>query len=59
MPIVEITLMEGRAPAQKTALFQAVTEAIHGAIGAPKESVRIILREIPRGHFAVAGVAKE
>ncbi len=59
MPIVEISLMEGRGATQKTALFQAVTEAIQGALGVPKESVRIILREIPRGHFAVGGVAKE
>ena len=58
MPIVEITLLEGRLETQKRALVKEVTDAIVSSIGAPKEAVRIIIREIPPGHFAVAGVIK-
>jgi 4-oxalocrotonate tautomerase len=58
MPIVEITLIEGRNKEQKTALFKAVTEAIVTSIGAPAEAVRIIIREVPPEHFAVAGIPK-
>jgi 4-oxalocrotonate tautomerase len=58
MPIVEITLLEGRSETQKRALVKEVTDAIVSSIGAPKEAVRIIIREIPPGHFAVAGVIK-
>lgn len=58
MPIVEITLIEGRSDEAKTRLHAKVAEAIHDAIGAPPDSIRIMLREIPAKHFSVAGVAK-
>jgi 4-oxalocrotonate tautomerase len=58
MPIVEITLVEGRSDAAKVRLHSKVTDAVIEAIGAPRESVRVILREIPPLHFAVGGVSK-
>ncbi len=59
MPIVEITMIEGRTPAAKRRLIEKVTDAIVDAVEAPRESVRIILREIPGLHFGVAGKTKE
>jgi len=44
MPIIEVTLLEGRTPEAKEAL-----------VAAPIESVRVILREVPAAHFAVGG----
>jgi len=58
MPIVEITLIEGRTHAQKEKLVANVTEAVMASVGAPRESVRVILREVPGYHFAVGGVLK-
>lgn len=58
MPIVNITLIEGRSDEQIGAMYREVTDAIHRSIGAPRDSVRIMLNEIPARHFAVAGVAK-
>ncbi len=58
MPIVEITLIEGRDREAKQRLVEKVTEAIVDSIAAPRESVRIILREVPGEHFAVGGVLK-
>jgi len=58
MPIVEITLIEGRSSDAKHKLIEKVTEAVVEAIGAPREAVRIILREIPGEHFGVGGVSK-
>ncbi len=58
MPIVEITLIEGRSFTAKERLVKEVTEAIVSSIGAPKEAVRVILREVPPWHFAVAGEFK-
>ena len=58
MPIVDITLIEGRSDEAKARLFQKVADAIHEAIDAPKESIRIIIREVPPQHFSVGGVAK-
>jgi 4-oxalocrotonate tautomerase len=59
MPIVEITLIEGRPADKKRKLIGRVTDAIVEAIDAPRESVRIILREIPAAHFGVAGRTKD
>ncbi|CAM3456621.1 2-hydroxymuconate tautomerase [Hydrogenibacillus schlegelii] len=58
MPLIQITLLEGRTEAQKAALIKAVTKAVVEAIGAPPESVRIALYELPRTHWAVGGVTK-
>ncbi len=58
MPIVEITLIEGRTHAQKEKLVASVTEAVMESVGAPPDSVRVILRELPACHFAVGGVLK-
>ncbi len=58
MPIVDITMIEGRTDEAKARLIAKVTDAIHDAIAAPKESVRVILREVPANHFGVGGVAK-
>ena len=58
MPIVNITLIEGRSDEQKSAIFKEVTEALHRAVGTPYDNIRIILNEVPAKHFAVAGVTK-
>jgi len=58
MPICEITLVEGRTSEQKRTLMKEVTDAICRSVNAPPQAVRIILREIPSAHFAVAGEPK-
>lgn len=59
MPIVDITLLEGRSPEKKLALIRKVTDAIVESIDAPRDSVRVILREVPPEHFAAGGVPKK
>lgn len=56
MPLIQITLLEGRTDQQKEALIKAVTQAVSESIGAPLESIRIALYELPRSHWAVGGV---
>lgn len=55
MPIIEVTLVEGRTPEMKEALIRALTDAAEASIAAPRQSIRVLLREIPAAHFAVAG----
>ncbi|QGN54004.1 2-hydroxymuconate tautomerase [Novosphingobium sp. Gsoil 351] len=55
MPIIEVNMLEGRSADDKERLIEALTDAAFNSIGAPRESVRIILREMPAGHFAVGG----
>jgi 4-oxalocrotonate tautomerase len=56
MPIVEITLAEGRAPEKLRALITAVTDAVCGSIGTPKSNVRVVIREIPKTHWAAGDI---
>jgi len=58
MPIIEVTLLEGRTVEKKATLISELTNASVRALGAPLESVRVIIREIPPEHFGVAGKAK-
>lgn len=58
MPIIQIALIAGRTQEQKQAMYEAVTDAVQQTLGAPRESVRIMVTEIEPQHFAVAGVAK-
>lgn len=56
MPIVDVTLAQGRTPEQLRTLVTALTDAVVEAVGAPRESVRVILREVPPTHFAAGDV---
>ncbi len=56
MPLVEVTLVEGRPPERLRALISAVTAAVEESIGAPRESIRVVLREVPPTHWAAGDV---
>lgn len=58
MPIVTIKLIEGRTDEQKSALVKEVTAAISRTANAPKENIHIILEEMSKTNYAVAGVLK-
>ena len=40
MPLVEITIIEGRTSAQKSALITQVTDAVENAISAPRQAAQ-------------------
>ncbi|WOP17816.1 2-hydroxymuconate tautomerase [Raineyella sp. LH-20] len=52
MPLVECTLVEGRTPEQLRALITELTQAVMTSVGAPQQSIRVIVREVPKTHFA-------
>jgi 4-oxalocrotonate tautomerase len=56
MPFIEVTLVEGRSPDRLHALIAALTDAACGSLDAPRDSVRVVLREVPATHFAAGGV---
>lgn len=57
MPIVQVNMMEGRSDEQKEAVIREVTEALVRAVGAPRESVRVLINEMPKQHFGIGGVS--
>lgn len=60
MPFAQIYMLEGRSDEQKKAVIEKVTQALVEAVGAPIESVRVMIQEVPRENWGIAGVsAKE
>lgn len=55
MPIIQIHMIEGRTNEQKEAVIREVTEAMVRAVGTPKESVRVLINEMPKQHFGIGG----
>lgn len=58
MPIIDVTLVEGRSPEAKRALLKELTDAAERTLGAPRQTIRVMIREIPADHFAVGGIPK-
>lgn len=56
MPIIEVTITEGRTPERIRSLIHALSAAAQGALDVPLTSVRVIVREVPLTHFAAADV---
>lgn len=56
MPLVQVTLAQGRSPEQLRALMSEITRAAVEALDAPKESVRVVIYEVPRTHWAAGDV---
>jgi len=55
MPIVQIELIEGRTIEQKRTMVKEVTNAIVRSLGVQPDVVRIIIRDMKKENFAVAG----
>ncbi|WP_372605215.1 2-hydroxymuconate tautomerase [Actibacterium sp.] len=58
MPLIEVTMIEGRSAEQKAALIAKLTDAAVEAVGAPIETVRVCIREIPGENWGIGGKAK-
>jgi 4-oxalocrotonate tautomerase len=56
VPLVEVTLAEGRTPEQIRSLIHELHEAVVRAVAAPPENVRVIVREVPATHWAAGDV---
>lgn len=55
MPVAQLNILEGRSDEQKETLIREVSEAICRSLDAPLESVRVIINEMPKQHFGIAG----
>ncbi len=59
MPLIQVTLVEGRAAERKEELIGELTSTIVRVLDAPRESVRVILVEVPAAHWGVGGISKQ
>ncbi|GGV29151.1 hypothetical protein GCM10010182_60240 [Actinomadura cremea] len=56
MPLVEVTIAEGRPAEQIRALIHELHEAAVRALHAPPANVRVIVREVPATHWSAGDV---
>jgi 4-oxalocrotonate tautomerase len=56
MPLIEVTMVEGRTAEQLRALISGLTRVAVEAVDAPVDSVRVVIREVPATHWAAGGV---
>ncbi len=56
MPIITVSILEGRTAEQKRALVENITQAVVAAIAAPPEDVRIIINDMKPENYAIAGL---
>jgi len=56
MPIVQISLVQGRTPEKKEQLIKKVTDAIVDALQIPADRVQIILNEVPKENIGHGGI---
>jgi 4-oxalocrotonate tautomerase len=56
MPLIEVTLVEGRSPEQLRALISSLTHAAAESVDAPLDSIRVVIREVPTTHWAAGDV---
>lgn len=52
MPLVEVTLAEGRTPEQIRALIHQVHTAVLDTVNTLPQHIRVVIREVPRTHWA-------
>lgn len=55
MPIIRVEMLAGRSDDQKRALARELTEACVRALGAAPDSIKVLLFDVPKQHWASAG----
>jgi 4-oxalocrotonate tautomerase len=58
MPIIQITLLEGREPEVVEQCIRNVAHTIHESLGAPLSSIRVYVNEVPKNYYAIGDKLK-
>ncbi|WP_439257162.1 tautomerase family protein [Lonepinella sp. BR2271] len=58
MPLIQITLVEGRDEKVVTDCAKAIAEVAHAKLGAPLESIRVVVNQVPATHWIVGNQTK-
>jgi len=56
MPIIQVNMFEGRTVDQKRKLVANMTDAVVKSLDVKPEDVRIILQEMAKHDYAIAGL---
>ncbi|MFC3340614.1 tautomerase family protein [Paracandidimonas soli] len=58
MPLIQITLIEGRDGETITQCAKAVARTVHNSLGAPLESIRVVVNQVPASQWIVGERSK-
>ena len=56
MPLVNVDLWEGQGVEKKKRLVAEITDLLVEVTGCPKEAVTVIIRDVPKQNWGIAGV---
>lgn len=56
MPIIQVSIVSGRAPEKITQLIGELTEVASRVLDAPLDSVKVLVTELEPTHWGSAGV---
>ncbi len=56
MPLVEVSMIEGRTAQQIRSLHEAMTAAVETTLGVPREAIWVVIRELPATDWAEGGI---
>jgi 4-oxalocrotonate tautomerase len=59
MPIVQISLVQGRDEATLKRLVKEVARTVHTSIGAPLSTVRVIVHQVPAALWAIGDETRD
>ena len=59
MPVVVVNMLSGRSDKKKAELMRRVSEAVSGSLEVGLDHVRVILNEVPKSNWSVAGLPIE
>lgn len=54
MPLIDVSIAQGRTPEQLRALVSALHKAAEESVGAVPENTTVIIREVPPTHWSKA-----
>lgn len=58
MPLVQVTILEGRTQEKKEQFCRDVAEAAVRSLDVQLSQVRVVINEVPPEHWTIGGVSK-
>ncbi|MBC7161069.1 tautomerase family protein [Immundisolibacter sp.] len=55
MPFLQVSILEGRTEEQKLGLIRELTETVCRVLGAKPEAVRVLINDVPKTNWGIAG----
>lgn len=59
MPIIQITVVEGRDPEDLKRCAKSVARTVHQTLGAPLDTIRVTVHQVPPAFWAVGDKTRD